>query len=342
MTPLFGIPVKILYDMWSVTKFHAHPDIICDDKHGYIEDFRCDYMPASHAGSRYNPFCKPIIATMPGMKGADELAYNFFVKREVYLINTKQMFVNIALETVALTAFVATLTLGLSLPVLIGTALGLYVGYRILMAMVDKRYQSKADVHAYNHSIEAESVQARKWITLMQENAEEKGLSKPFEGLHTYLTKNLGATAVAPSDEEREAFKRCVAKHDERPSSLGLGLTLRPNSQSLTSGSAFYEREHMHFKVAGSDLLGKAFLLTFIGVIGTLSEPLLMHPVIFIIQPVVYQLFDKITHLATDIIFRVFYDKTEEITETMCLSPTIYQGAYWKWRRGAERSPSLA
>lgn len=334
-----GIPVKIFYDLWNDRKFHSHPDITYKDGIGYIDDFRSQYLPATHAGSRYNPFCKPVIATMPGMKQRNEAAYNFFVKREIYLINSKKMFVDIALETVFLTAFVATTILTLSLPVIAGIGTGLFLGYLIVSTIRDIHYESKADLYAYENSTDEERREAYKWIKLLQARAKQKNQDVPFNKLGLFLETKV--PEAIPGDNERWSFNACCIEHDERPSMLGLGLTVRPPSSSLTRNSAFYKREQMHFKAAGSDILGYGFLFAFIGVVGVLSPALLMSPIIFVLHPIAYHGFERIVHLATDAIFKWNYDKRGEVAKRVADDPKVYQGAYWKWRRGAERSPSL-
>lgn len=104
-------------------------------------------------GSNYNPFSTPVVFVPADLKQLNQDAFHYFLKREVYLIDSTRGIVSPAVQAISTVAFSALAPAGLGLiPLIIG-----YLAIpRIASSVVNSYYSSQADAYMVSHATDAE------------------------------------------------------------------------------------------------------------------------------------------------------------------------------------------
>lgn len=323
-------------NIWnSVRALQNHPDVKYEDGIGYIDDLRKNYLPTESFGCLSYPYSIPIIATMPGFKENCPGAYEFFVKREISLIQSDRFIFTVLNYTACAvsTLFLATLMPHMLLT--LATGLAGYMLYNIVQEIMLRHYDSKADEYAVSHSTKEQKAEALGFIRMLQQKAKENTHIRPFV--------SLGEAIGIHCKEPKEISPDVLEEHDKWASSLNLGYKMRPSKDTMpeTEESLFREREAFHVKLEESQLLSIALKVGLISLTVGLMPSLFATPFIYVL-PAAYFGSYNLVHWVGDHYFRYTKDSGNRLGEVIHQSEGVYTGAYWRWGRGVSSSPSHA
>lgn len=314
------LPFVILpsFSAWnSVQGLHFHPDIKDEAHVSLIDDLRDNYLPATSYGSRYLPFVKPVIATMPGLDHLPQ-AKEFFRKREVYLIGSHRLTWNlVTLTACSVTAFF------LAHFSLIAAAGTLFI-YMVLARIIQAHYETKADVSVLEQASKEQLSEALGLIFALEEKAKTNEAVRTFRDLKAKIEAKGIQPAVVPLD--------LFDQYEEHGSSLGLPYKMRPSIGQMQNEEVkklSFKREAFHLSVENSDLLKMAAAIGFVTVTTTVvSSAFFVTPWVYLAAGVYSWGFYSLTHQIGDQIFKWKHDPTNVIGADRVSHPDLYKGVY--------------